>query len=62
MAMHKQNLIVSLHVPKTAGTSFLTALEGVFSKDEMLIDYGQADEFEYLSSMGVEPERLHEYF
>ena len=35
-----KNRIISVHIPKTAGTSFLKALEGRFGSERVIRDYG----------------------
>ena len=52
-------LLISLHIPKTAGTSFKLALEEALGPERLLIDYGHAEAFARLSEAGCPPLELH---
>ncbi len=52
-------LLISLHIPKTAGTSFREALQGAFGGERLLLDYGHGEAFARLTREGVPALELH---
>ncbi|WP_299794161.1 hypothetical protein [uncultured Marivita sp.] len=46
-------LYVSVHIPKTAGTSFAKALGQAFEEDELVLDYRHARDHAELAARGV---------
>lgn len=54
-----QDLLVSIHIPKTAGVSFGAALREAFGKAHIRRDYFHARDFERLHQKGVDPLEIH---
>lgn len=54
-----RDLIISVHIPKTAGTSFKEALSNALGEEALLCDYNHTKEFSELSNRGVKAIELH---
>jgi len=54
-----RTLYISVHIPKTAGTSFKSSLVASIGSDYLFFDYNHSNAFSYLSLLGVAPEKLH---
>lgn len=53
-------LYVSVHIPKTAGTSFASSLKHAFSPNEIQFDYQHERDHALLAAQGVEPLGTHQ--
>jgi hypothetical protein len=58
----REKLFVSIHIPKTAGTSFLNALKTGFEPHELQQDYNHEDEIQALADRGVSADKQHLVF
>jgi len=54
-----RTLHISVHIPKTAGTSFKSSLVASIGSDYLFFDYNHSNAFSYLSLLGVAPGKLH---
>lgn len=52
-------LYVSVHIPKTAGTSFAKALGQAFDRDELFLDYRHARDHADVAAQGVSAVETH---
>lgn len=52
-------LFVSVHIPKTAGTSFAKALERAFGPEELVLDYQHVRDHAEVTSQGVSAVHTH---
>lgn len=52
-------LYVSVHIPKTAGTSFAKALGQAFSADELFLDYRHARDHAGIAAQGISAVETH---
>lgn len=56
----REMLFVSLHIPKTAGTSFATALREAYDPSEVLFDYRHDRDLAEIGREGCPPAELHQ--